>query len=261
MPKKFFRVILALILALGCIAGCSAQKQSNEEASGNNGQFSTMELYNSRFNPMNLSSEEAFGIVASDSSALLIDVRSQASYQDRHVAGAINVPSEDLRDYATANIPDKATTIVFYCFCGDQGGPALSACELMAGDGYTNVFYTDPGNNWNYEGDSVFPESAQTIVSGPAAKKIYDLDPGAILLDVRNKNEYDAGHIKESLLIPVSELEFSLSLLPGKERVIIVYCKAGARSSTAYDILTRNGYSNVFNMQSIDFWPEALVSE
>ena len=93
------------------------------------------------------------------------------------------------------------------------------------------------------------------IITGAQAKEIIESNDAAILLDVRNPDEYEERHIEGSLNIPVSELGERLSELPDKDAVIIVFCRAGRRSARAYDILINNGYSNVLDMQTIDNWP------
>ena len=93
------------------------------------------------------------------------------------------------------------------------------------------------------------------IITGAQAKEVIESNNAAILLDVRNPDEYVERHIEGSLNIPVSELEERLSELPDKNAVIIVFCRAGRRSAMAYDILIDNGYTNVLDMQTIDNWP------
>jgi phage shock protein E len=67
------------------------------------------------------------------------------------------------------------------------------------------------------------------------------------LLDVRTKEEYDAGFIENSVLIPVSELEKRLSEIPA-DKPVIVYCKSGNRSAQAAGILVKNNFNSVYNM-------------
>ncbi len=69
---------------------------------------------------------------------------------------------------------------------------------------------------------------------------------GAVIVDVRSRNEYSVGHIKNSLNIPVDELEKNLSEL-SKDKVIITCCASGIRSASAKNILQNNGYKNVQN--------------
>lgn len=69
---------------------------------------------------------------------------------------------------------------------------------------------------------------------------------GAVIVDVRSKSEYAGGHIKNSINIPVDQLEKNLSKL-NKEKTIITCCASGMRSASAKNILQNNGYKNVHN--------------
>ena len=70
---------------------------------------------------------------------------------------------------------------------------------------------------------------------------------GALILDVRSKSEYSGGHIKNSLNIPVNELQNNLSKLKSKDKTIITCCASGMRSASAKNVLENNGYKNVHN--------------
>lgn len=70
---------------------------------------------------------------------------------------------------------------------------------------------------------------------------------GAIILDVRSKEEFVGGHIKNSVNIPVDELLKNLSRLKDKNKAIITCCASGMRSGSAKTILLNNGYTNVHN--------------
>jgi len=222
-----------------------------------------MEGYSSVYNPAHISSSEAWEMVSKDSDALILDVRSEGSYAERHVSGAINVPYENLAEYAASNIPDKGLIIICYCFCDDKGGSALSASRLLSDLGYSNAYYMEPDVEWTYEGTDVQESPAgnpvRVFVSGAEAYEIYEANSSAILLDVRSQEEYDAGHIGGSMLIPVGELESRLSELPDKDAIIIVYCRAGARSAVASGVLIDNGFMHIHDMGSVFDWPEALI--
>jgi len=223
-----------------------------------------MEGYNSIYNPAHIDSAEAWDLVNSYAGAVVLDVRSAASYQESHVSAAVSVPYDTLAAYANANLPDKDRVIICYCFCGDKGGAALSAYNLLSGLGYTKVYYTEPGGEWSYEGTAVTSSpaaaAARRMVSGAEAKALYDANAGAILLDVRGQDEYDAGHIAGSKLIPLAELGGRLSELPDKGAVIIVYCQSGLRSGAAYDLLVKSGYTRVYDMESVGKWGDGLVT-
>jgi phage shock protein E len=72
-------------------------------------------------------------------------------------------------------------------------------------------------------------------------------DDKAVLLDVREKEEWDAGHLKDARLLPLSDLEAGIKpddlakKLP-KGKVVYCHCAAGGRSLDAADLLKKLGY-------------------
>ena len=70
---------------------------------------------------------------------------------------------------------------------------------------------------------------------------------GAVILDVRSPSEYAAGHIIDSINIPVDELGKNLTKLKDKNKPVITCCASGMRSATAKNILKAYGYANVYN--------------
>lgn len=76
------------------------------------------------------------------------------------------------------------------------------------------------------------------------------------LIDVRTPEEYKEGHIKGSILIPLSELNEKIeSSVKDKNSEIIVYCRSGNRSKTASYELLELGYKNVYDLGGIIDWP------
>ncbi len=69
---------------------------------------------------------------------------------------------------------------------------------------------------------------------------------GALIVDVRTKGEFQGGHIKDSINIPLQNLEENLKRLP-KSKVIITCCASGGRSGSAASILKSLGYGEVYN--------------
>lgn len=61
-----------------------------------------------------------------------------------------------------------------------------------------------------------------------------------IIVDVRSYDEYLEGHIVDSINIPVDTLSDDVSL--DKDKTIVVYCRSGNRSKTAYNYLKQFGY-------------------
>jgi len=79
-------------------------------------------------------------------------------------------------------------------------------------------------------------------------QKFKDLvSQGALIIDVRTKDEYHSGHITGSINIPVSEMKDSLSKLTNQKAVYITCCASGGRSEAAKQLLNAKGYLNVYN--------------
>lgn len=81
---------------------------------------------------------------------------------------------------------------------------------------------------------------------GPKVDYAELVKQGAIILDVRSKGEYQSGHIKGSINIPVDALNNNLSKLK-KDNPIITCCASGMRSASAKSILKSNGFIEVHN--------------
>jgi phage shock protein E len=80
----------------------------------------------------------------------------------------------------------------------------------------------------------------------PAADYKQLLKEGAVIVDVRTKGEYQSGHIKGSLNIPVDSLSNNVSKLK-KDKPVITCCASGMRSASAKSILKSNGFEQVYN--------------
>jgi phage shock protein E len=89
-----------------------------------------------------------------------------------------------------------------------------------------------------------------------AIKKLFGIGPsvdlkevvsrGAVIVDVRSKGEFQSGHIKGAINIPVQNLAANLNKIP-KGKPVITCCASGMRSASAKGILTSNGFSEVHN--------------
>lgn len=75
---------------------------------------------------------------------------------------------------------------------------------------------------------------------------------GAVLLDVRTPEEYGAGHLPGAKNIPVQELASRLAELPPRAPVV-VYCRSGARSAAAAQLLRARGH-DVLDIGPMSAW-------
>lgn len=81
---------------------------------------------------------------------------------------------------------------------------------------------------------------------GPKTDYAALLEKGAVIIDVRTKGEYQGGHIKGSVNIPLQALESNLSKIR-KDKPVITCCASGMRSASAKSILKSKGYTEVYN--------------
>jgi phage shock protein E len=93
------------------------------------------------------------------------------------------------------------------------------------------------------------------VFSRPVKISIKDartyLKNGAQVIDVRTAGEFIAGHLPIAVNLPVNEIEASVTRrVSSKDRVLLLYCQSGARSSAARAKLLAMGYANAFNLGS-----------
>ena len=72
-------------------------------------------------------------------------------------------------------------------------------------------------------------------------------DVGALIIDVREPNEYAQVRAKGSVLLPLGQLNSRVKDLP-HDREILLMCRTGGRSSNATKFLASNGFENVTNV-------------
>jgi rhodanese-related sulfurtransferase len=76
---------------------------------------------------------------------------------------------------------------------------------------------------------------------------------GAIVLDVREDDEWAAGHVAESVHIAMGELGARLAELPSDRRIVAV-CRSGARSGAVTEALAARGYDVVNLVGGLQAW-------
>ena len=103
-------------------------------------------------------------------------------------------------------------------------------------------------------GDSV--DSSYNQITQEAAKEMMDTQE-VIILDVREQDEYDSGHIPGAVLLPVGSIDETTAaeVIPEKDSTVLVYCRSGNRSKTASSALADLGYTNIYEFGGINTWP------
>ena len=88
------------------------------------------------------------------------------------------------------------------------------------------------------------------------AKEMMDTQE-VIILDVREQDEYDSGHIPGAVLLPVGSIDedTAAEVIPETDSTVLVYCRSGNRSKTASSTLADLGYTNIYEFGGINSWP------
>ncbi len=93
----------------------------------------------------------------------------------------------------------------------------------------------------------------------PAVKAMLDTDRRFYLVDVREDNEWNAGHLPRAIHLGKGIIERDIeTAIPDLNAEIVLYCGGGYRSALAADHLQQMGYTNVWSMDGgVRGWREA----
>ena len=109
--------------------------------------------------------------------------------------------------------------------------------------GFGAVFLGMIGFYWMFRPDPLLPRLVREA-----------LGRGAIVLDVRTRDEYRAGHVPDAINIPVDELEPRIPELKAQGKPVVVYCASGLRSAIATSRLAQKGL-DVIDAGAYSRWP------
>lgn len=99
--------------------------------------------------------EEAKQRLDADADIVLLDVRTQEEYDEKHIPGSILIPVDVLGKEAAERLKDRNAMIFVYCRSGRR---SAIAAETLSGLGYTDVYDMGGINNWTYETESGKPK-------------------------------------------------------------------------------------------------------
>ena len=135
----------------------------------------------------------------------------------------------------------SAILCILLTACGNDSSVGI----IGGADGPTSIIVAEKGEKAMYQ-----------QITAEDAKKIMDSGEEYVLLDAREQEEYDDGHIPGAILIPYTEIENQAEeMLPNKDKQILVYCRSGRRSKIAAEALSKLGYTKVKEFGGIIDWP------
>ena len=134
---------------------------------------------------------------------------------------------------------------IFLTACGNDNDVSV----IGEADGPTSIYVAEKGEKAMYQ-----------QITAEEAKNIMDSEEEYILLDVRVQEEFDEGLIAGATLLPYTEIESKAeTILPYKDKQILVYCRSGRRSKIAAESLAKLGYTNIKEFGGIIDWPYEVV--
>src|ERR1700723_4249960 len=96
----------------------------------------------------------------------------------------------------------------------------------------------------------------QAFAALSAAQAVRLMNQGALVIDLRSKEAYDAGHIGDARNVPVAELESQAeSLKKWRDKNVITYCDSGTSGANGARGRMNRGFPKVFNLEGgVNAW-------
>ena len=192
--------------------------------------------------PEQVMPETLAGVLGSNGSAQVVDLRSPAEFATGFIPGTISIPlGKSFLNYAGALLCTGPKT--YLIGPGETSAhEAASALSLIGLDhlaGWCDLKILD---RWREKYGELAAMEQMTIPQWQALRK-----PQQVLLDVRANTEFRSGHIPGAVHIPLGRLpERANELGAGSE--IVVHCQGGVRSPIAVSVLVKMGFRNVANL-------------
>ena len=175
---------------------------------------------------------------------VILDTRNATLFTQGFIPGAISIGLEGrFAEFAGSILPfDKAILLV----C--EPGTEKESIVRLARVGFENIIGHLAGgfDAWAKAGEPI-----DLIIDVEADELAMDLpfDPNMVIVDVRKISEFDKGHIKEALTIPLDELTDPASMANFDDNQnIYIHCAGGYRSVIASSLIKRQGIHNIRNV-------------
>ena len=199
-----------------------------------------------------------------DIPAVILDVRRPDESMSGHVKGAVGMPAAAVASQLKS-FPEPKLKAPIIVYDGRGGDDAVAAARTLIKAGQSNVQVMAGGllawQRAGYTIESGVPALTQvayvprprpgSVPVDEFSKLARSTPADTLILDVRNKDEANAGMIKGALLIPDEELAGRLSELP-KDKRILAHCSTGIRAEMAYYKLKDAGFKAGYLNAEID---------
>lgn len=194
--------------------------------------------------PRALTAEEAEKLSKNDN-AIFLDVRSAGDYAAGHIKDSLNIAlNGQFASWAGSLIP-IGTQIIFVTSDEEEVNEAVTRLARVGIE--TAIGYLESGiASWTEAGFELTQTPTLTVDELSLLLAGTDAE-SPLVLDVRRRAEFAAGHVCDAVNIPLAELEKRISEVPAGKSLAII-CRTGYRSSTAQSILERAGLTAASNV-------------
>jgi glyoxylase-like metal-dependent hydrolase (beta-lactamase superfamily II)/rhodanese-related sulfurtransferase len=176
-----------------------------------------------------------------DAGALLVDVRTDLQFDDAHIPGAVCNPV--VRAGFGTKLGWVARRDQPVVMIGRDDGDARRAVALAGAVGITNIAGCLTGGMTSWREEKRATESVPRIGVEALHERAGDMQ----ILDVRERSEWDAGHISGSVHAPYHDIDGAPDGIDAS-RPVAVICSSGQRSAVAASLLLRHGAGQVVHV-------------
>lgn len=172
-----------------------------------------------------------------ENTPIIIDVRSLEEYRDGHLRYAVSLPLDEIQNSTGILDKYKEKPVIVYCRSGRR---SKLAADILLKSGFTNITNSDGVSQYKYKLINNYTNLTGTQLD----EKLKSKD--AVILDIREKKDYDKFHIEKSINIPSKNISSSLNKIP-KDKEIVIYSYNGYESAEIANLLSKNGYKLLYN--------------
>ena len=169
----------------------------------------------------------------------ILDTRIPDLFERGFIPGSINVGLNGSFEQKIKTVfPDSSTPLLVV---SDKNELSLNQLNEL---GYSNLVFLENG----FKTYAAAQKPIDVIISVSTEEFELDLNfNNEFVVDVRNAEKYNNGHVLEAINIPYTELPNQLHTLP-KDKVIYLYCSSGYSSMIAASLLRKNGFLLIKNV-------------
>jgi rhodanese-related sulfurtransferase len=181
---------------------------------------------------------------------ILLDVQNNEGYLAKHIPNAISIPAAQLLERYKELPRDKEIVVTSAGEKADTCGICTQAAKTLISLGFKNVKDLKEGVlGWEAKGYPIVSGKTVTYknIDVDKLKQKIDDHENILIIDIRDKEEYDAEHIQGAIYMAFEGIIQKKNELP-RDKEIIIYDKKGDRSKLVTEFLVKNGLIQVTNL-------------